>query len=65
MNTSGAYGFEVKSALGMGYITNPEGKITNEWIKKGTYEIMVEGKPLPAKLHLSSPYDPKNLRTKM
>lgn len=64
INTSGAYGFEVKSALGMGYLTNPEG-ITNAWIKEGTYTIMVEGKPLPAKVHLTSPYDPKNLRTKM
>ena len=64
INTSGAYGFEVGSALGMGYLTNPDG-ITTEWINKGTYEIIVEGKPRKAILHLSSPYDPKNLRTKM
>lgn len=64
INTSGAYGFEVGSALGMGYLTNPDG-ITNEWINKGKYEIIVEGKPRKAILHLSSPYDPKNLRTKM
>ncbi len=64
INTSGAYGFEVGSALGMGYLTNPDG-ITTEWIKEGTYEIVVEGKPRKAILQLSSPYDPKNLRTKM
>lgn len=62
--TSGAYGFEVGSSVGMGYLTNPSG-ITNEWIKEGSYEIMVEGKRQAAKLHLGSPYDPKNLRTKM
>ncbi len=64
MNCSGAYGFEMGSAVGMGYVSNPAG-ITDEWISQGSYEIMVEGKPLPAKLHLTSPYDPKNLRTKM
>lgn len=62
--SSGAYGFEIGAAVGMGYLSNEAG-ITNEWIKEGTYEIMVEGKPLAAKLHLSSPYDPKNQRTKM
>lgn len=64
INTSGAYGFEVGSAVGMGYLTHPEG-ITPEWIKEGKYEIIVEGKPRAATLHLGSPYDPKNLRTKM
>ncbi|MCG8643589.1 MAG: FAD-dependent oxidoreductase, partial [Desulfobacterales bacterium] len=64
INTSGAYGFEVGSALGMGYLTNPDG-ITTEWIKEGKYEIIVEGKPRKAILQLSSPYDPKNQRTKM
>ena len=62
--SSGAYGFEVGSAVGMGYLKNADG-ITNEWIKEGSYEIMVEGKGVPAKVHLGSPYDPKNERTKM
>lgn len=62
--TSGAYGFEIGAAVGMGYLTNTNG-ITNEWIKEGTYEIMVEGKARPAKLHLKSPYDSDNKRTKM
>ncbi|MCG8639007.1 MAG: FAD-dependent oxidoreductase [Desulfobacterales bacterium] len=64
INTSGAYGFEVGSALGMGYLTHPDG-ITTKWIKEGKYEIIVEGKPRKAILQLSSPYDPKNQRTKM
>lgn len=62
--SSGAYGFEVGRAVGMGYLKNPDG-ITNEWILEGDYEIMVEGKGVPAKVHLASPYDPKNHRTKM
>ena len=61
---SGAYGFEVGCPVGMGYLVNTEG-ITNEWINEGSYELMVEGKLYPATLHLRSPYDPKNERTKM
>lgn len=62
--TSGAYGYEVGSAVGMGYLSNDSG-ISDEWIQEGRYEIMVEGRPLAARLFLCSPYDPKNRRTKM
>ena len=62
--SSGAYGFEVGCPVGMGYLVNSEG-VTNDWIKEGSYELMVEGKLYPATLHLRSPYDPKNERTKM
>jgi len=63
ITSSGAYGFEIGSAVAMGYLSNSEG-ITNNWILQGNYEIMVEGKPLAARVHLSSPYDPENLKTK-
>ncbi len=62
--TSGAYGFKVGSAVGMGYVKS-EQTITEDWILKGKYEIEVEGKMVPAKVHIRSPYDPKNERTKM
>lgn len=62
--TSGAYGYKVGSAVGMGYLKNLDG-ITNDWIMEGTYEIMVEGERIPATVHLRSPYDPKNERTRM
>ncbi len=62
--TSGVYGFEVGCPVGMGYLKNKDG-LTTAWIKKGTYELMVEGKLYPATLHPCSPYDPKNERTKM
>ncbi len=62
--TSGAYGYHVGSAVGMGYLSNPDG-VTNDWIKAGKYEIMVEGKMIPATVHLRAPYDPKGERTKM
>ncbi len=62
--SSGAYGFEVGCPIGMGYLVNSDGA-RNHWIKEGSYELMVEGKLYPATLHLRSPYDPKNERTKM
>lgn len=62
--TSGAYGFKVGSAVGMGYVKN-EQPITADWIISGKYEIEVEGKMIPAKVHIRSPYDPKNQRPKM
>jgi 4-methylaminobutanoate oxidase (formaldehyde-forming) len=62
--TSGAYGFKIGSAVGMGYVKS-EQTITEDWILNGNYEIEVEGKMVPAKVHTRSPYDPKNERTKM
>jgi glycine cleavage system aminomethyltransferase T/glycine/D-amino acid oxidase-like deaminating enzyme len=62
--TSGAYGFKVGSAVGMGYLRNPEG-VTTEWLQAGSYEITVDGRRVPASLHLRSPYDPGNQRTRI
>jgi glycine cleavage system aminomethyltransferase T len=62
--TSGAYAFKLGSAIGMGYLGQADG-ITNDWILSGQYEILVEGKKYPTRVHLKSPYDPKNERPKM
>ncbi|MGD8285437.1 MAG: FAD-dependent oxidoreductase [Desulfobacterales bacterium] len=62
--TSGAYGFKLGSAVGMGYVKDENG-ITDDWILAGKYEVEVEGRMIPAKIHLRSPYDPKNQRPKM
>ena len=64
ISTSGGYGFEVGAACALGYLKNPDG-VTKAWMEEGAYQIMVEGELRAATLHLSSPYDPKNLRTKM
>jgi 4-methylaminobutanoate oxidase (formaldehyde-forming) len=63
-NTHGAYAYLLGCAVGMGYLKNPAG-ITDEWILSGRYEIDVEGRLIPAKVHLRAPYDPKNLRVRM
>jgi 4-methylaminobutanoate oxidase (formaldehyde-forming) len=61
---SGAYGFTIDSAVGMGYVKNAE-PITEQWILSGKYELEVQGKMIPAKVHIRSPYDPKNERPKI
>ncbi len=62
--TSGAYGFKLGIAVGMGYVKS-EQPITEDWILSGKYEIEVEGKMVTAKVHIRSPYDPNNERTRM
>lgn len=62
--TSGSYGFVIDHPVAMGYVKNKE-IITKEWILDGKYEIEVQGKHMPAKVFLQSPYDPKNQRPRM
>ncbi len=63
-NTHGAYAHYLGSAIGMGYLENPDG-IDDEWILSGKYQIDVEGKLIPAKVHLKAPYDPESKRVRM
>ena len=45
------------------YVEHPEkNKVTNAWLSNGEYEIEALGVRYPAKLHLKSPFDSKNLR---
>ena len=62
---SGAYGFKVGSAVGMGYVKNNTSSITTDWIREGRYELEVQGKMVPATVHTKSPYDPDNQRVRM
>ena len=61
---SGACGFKVGSAVGMGYVKH-DAPITEEWILNGKYELEVQGKMIQAKVNIRSQYDPKNERTRM
>ena len=64
--TSGAYGHLLGRAVGMAYLKKPDGSIIDsDWINSGRYEIEVEGKMVPAKVHIKSPYDPDNERVRM
>ncbi|MEA3232081.1 MAG: aminomethyltransferase family protein, partial [Thermodesulfobacteriota bacterium] len=61
---SGAYGFKIGTAVGMGYVKN-DVPVTDEWILDGKFELEVQGKMVPAKVHVKSPYDPDNQRVRM
>jgi 4-methylaminobutanoate oxidase (formaldehyde-forming) len=63
-NTHGAYAHFLGSAIGMGYLENPDG-IDDEWILSGKYQIDVEGTLIPARVHLKAPYDPESKRVRM
>ena len=63
-NTHGAYAHFLGRAIGMGYLDNPKG-IDDEWILSGKYQIDVEGKLIPAKVHLEAPYDQESKRVRM
>jgi 4-methylaminobutanoate oxidase (formaldehyde-forming) len=54
----------LNAAIGMCYLKN-SGGITDEWITSGEYEINIEGKLFPIKIHLEPPYDPKSERVRM
>jgi 4-methylaminobutanoate oxidase (formaldehyde-forming) len=63
-NTHGSFSHVLNAAIGMCYLKNPGG-ITDEWIMGGNYEINIEGKMYPIKIHLQPPYDPKSERVRM
>jgi 4-methylaminobutanoate oxidase (formaldehyde-forming) len=46
-------------------LVSDEAGIDKDWLEQGDFEIDVAGKRYRARLHLSSPYDPKSERVKM
>jgi len=62
--SSGAYGFSLGSAVGMGYVEYSDG-ITAELIEKATFEIEIGGETWSADASLRSFYDPAGARVKM
>lgn len=62
--TSGARGHRVDASIGMGYIRNPDGPATKDWIETGSYEVEIAWQRYPAKVQLAPLYDPKAERVK-
>jgi 4-methylaminobutanoate oxidase (formaldehyde-forming) len=60
---TGAYGFTLGGAMGMGFVENEDGA-TTDFINSGTYEIDIAGKRYPAKASLRPMYDPKGIRVR-
>ncbi|MCZ6730011.1 MAG: FAD-dependent oxidoreductase, partial [SAR324 cluster bacterium] len=62
--TSGNYGHALGSAIGLGYVRNPDG-VDRDFVLSGRYEIEVAGERFPAKASLRPFYDPQNERIRV
>lgn len=60
--TSGSYGHTLGGGVALGYVKNGGQPVTPEWILAGRYELLVDGRRLPAKAFLRTPYDPRRER---
>jgi len=59
------YAHALGCSIGYGYVTHHEGGVVNPaYIKEGQYTLESMGNVYPAKFHLKTPFDPKNLRVK-
>lgn len=59
------YAFALGRAIGYGYVKTPEGgKVTNDFLKTGVWQLESMGDLLDTTLHIRPPFDPKNLRVK-
>ncbi|WP_170328434.1 GcvT family protein [Ruegeria arenilitoris] len=59
--TSASYGWTVGGAIGLGYVTRPEGMEMKDLAAR-SYQVMVAGQPVPARASLRPLYDPDNAR---
>jgi 4-methylaminobutanoate oxidase (formaldehyde-forming) len=61
--TSGGYGYTLQRSIGYGYVRNAEG-VSDEFLRAGTYEIVVASETFPADIGIEPFYDPINARVK-
>lgn len=61
--TSGGYGYTVGKPIGYGYIRDSNG-VDDDYVRGGTYELVVANNLVKARAHLGPLYDPENLRVK-
>ncbi|MGB5869266.1 MAG: FAD-dependent oxidoreductase [Albidovulum sp.] len=60
--TAGAYGYSVGSAVGLCFLSLPEGASDKQAIENDTYAVMVEGQAFAADISLTPFHDPKSKR---
>lgn len=60
--TSAAYSYTIGSAVGLCFVSLPEGSTDKRDLDTGRYEVMVEGKAIAATISLRPFYDPSNER---
>jgi 4-methylaminobutanoate oxidase (formaldehyde-forming) len=60
--SSGMFGHTLQRSLGMGYVHNPSGLVTPDWISSGRYEIEIAAERVAADASLQAFYDPRGER---
>jgi len=60
---SGGYGYTLGGGVGLGTVENEAG-VSVDYVKSGSYEIMVAGERYPAKVSLRPMYDPKGKKVR-
>ncbi|MGE8104584.1 GcvT family protein [Allorhizobium sp. NPDC080224] len=55
--TSGGYGYTLGKNIGYGYVRNTEG-VSDDYLKSGSYELVVAAEKTPAILHFGPMFDP-------
>jgi glycine cleavage system aminomethyltransferase T/glycine/D-amino acid oxidase-like deaminating enzyme len=61
--TSGAYGHTLECAVGLGYVTHPDG-VTDAFVASGRWEVEIACERVPARARLTAPYDSESLRVR-
>ena len=61
--TGGGYGYTIGKPIGYGYVRNADG-VSDDWLRAGTYELVVAAERVPATIHLEPLYDPQGLKVK-
>ena len=59
--TSGGYGYTVARSIGYGYVRH-DGGVTPDWMRQGSYSLLVAGEETPASLALVPLHDPTGAR---
>ncbi|HWW31868.1 MAG TPA: aminomethyltransferase family protein, partial [Steroidobacteraceae bacterium] len=62
--SSGMFGHTVGAPLGLGYVANNDGPVSDDWIASGHYEIEVATERVPARASLRPLYDPTAARVR-
>ena len=61
--TSGGYGYTIGKPIALGYVRNPEG-VTDDYLREGSYELVVANERVAASLCLEPLYDPAGAKVK-
>ena len=62
--TSAAWGETVGACVGLGYVADPSGVTTAQWVRDGSYAVNVGGSVHAVTVGLRAPYDPDNVRVR-